>query len=388
MLMKTIDNAILGSIHQKVRLETLRELHNTLLPAAIMGSILCIAAIMRLLQSRNLFDLGLAILAIVAALARLVVIRVGCERLNQAQVGAALLDRTDRVFSSFYLFFAFLLGVFVARLFLSGLRPDYPLAVAMAVGYCSGVALHVGLKPWLATGAMLAAAGPLACAFLLVGNVPDRMTGGVLIALLVGGVSGVHRHARFASRQIGSSLSWQFVSWRDPLTGLWNRRALEGWAQEELASRSGQKAAAHVIDLDHFKSVNDTFGHQSGDDLLCQVASQLVSCVRADDLVIRLGGDEFLVLQFHAVSQEDMHRFAGRLRQCVPHEVTIAGVSVQLGMTTGSTLFTIGETSIQEIVSQSDKALYARRHYDRDGKPFLGAAQLYGRGEAAAENRA
>ena len=85
---------------------------------------------------------------------------------------------------------------------------------------------------------------------------------------------------------------------RDPLTGLANRRALDERLAYEIArhTRQGERFAVLALDLDGFKAVNDRFGHDAGDELLREAAAALVEIVRAQDTVVRLGGDEFCVL--------------------------------------------------------------------------------------------
>jgi diguanylate cyclase (GGDEF)-like protein len=84
----------------------------------------------------------------------------------------------------------------------------------------------------------------------------------------------------------------------DPLTKLWNRRGalVLGEAAFQRADRANASVGLAVLDLDNFKHVNDTYGHQTGDDVLRRVSERLVAAVRAEDIVCRLGGDEFLVL--------------------------------------------------------------------------------------------
>src|SRR5678815_3093749 len=87
----------------------------------------------------------------------------------------------------------------------------------------------------------------------------------------------------------------------DPLTGLYNRHRFEEALTEEVsrASRYQSGGAVLLIDLDHFKDVNDTLGHQAGDQLLKTIAAVLKGCVRHTDIVARLGGDEFGILLRH-----------------------------------------------------------------------------------------
>jgi len=90
----------------------------------------------------------------------------------------------------------------------------------------------------------------------------------------------------------------QLLAYYDPLTRLPNRRLLMDRLQQAIASgaRSGRKGALLLIDLDNFKTLNDTLGHQVGDQLLQQIAQRLEACVRDGDTVARLGGDEFVVI--------------------------------------------------------------------------------------------
>jgi diguanylate cyclase len=85
---------------------------------------------------------------------------------------------------------------------------------------------------------------------------------------------------------------------RDPLTGLYNRRYLDSTLERELArcKRDGNPLALILIDIDHFKQVNDTYGHQAGDEILLRLAALLAGMARAGDVACRYGGEEFLLL--------------------------------------------------------------------------------------------
>ena len=120
-----------------------------------------------------------------------------------------------------------------------------------------------------------------------------------LAARLCATLTAVSLFAHILVREIDAQQArLRFQLDHDPLTGLLNRTSLKGRLETTLETRrrEGTPAALLSIDLDHFKSINDSFGHETGDRVLCEVARLLRSHVRAEDAVFRMGGEEFLVL--------------------------------------------------------------------------------------------
>jgi two-component system cell cycle response regulator len=159
------------------------------------------------------------------------------------------------------------------------------------------------------------------------------------------------------------------ASLTDALTELPNRRyALKrletDWA---TAQRSSRPVCVIMLDIDHFKSVNDTYGHDMGDLVLKETARALKQALREEDEVCRLGGEEFLVI-CRNTGTEDACRVAGRLREAVesnriPHSVFERGhVTVSLGVA-GSEL---GLTSIEDLLKAADEAVYAAKRGGRN----------------------
>ena len=122
------------------------------------------------------------------------------------------------------------------------------------------------------------------------------------------------------------------LSLADTLTGIANRRALDAHTEEALArcARNGEVLWLFMIDVDHFKAVNDTFGHAVGDQVLAAFASQLRDCLRQGDFIARLGGEEFVILVPNA-SREAVAAFAERLRRAIA-----AGIHPDVGRVTAS----------------------------------------------------
>ncbi len=124
--------------------------------------------------------------------------------------------------------------------------------------------------------------------------------------------------AQLASVAIENSLLYErlaFQAQHDTLTGLPNRLLFQDRVQQAMRSsvRHGKKAAVIWIDLDKFKHINDTLGHRVGDEVLCEVARRLESCLRQADSVARVGGDEFVVLAQDLAKAEDAERVASKI---------------------------------------------------------------------------
>lgn len=123
----------------------------------------------------------------------------------------------------------------------------------------------------------------------------------------------------------------------DELTGLPNRRQLQESLLAALASACDQRTRVGLLfcDVDNFKQVNDTLGHDAGDQVLERIARRLVGAVRGADTVSRISGDEFVVLIPGLQHPKELESVAGRVRDSVAGDVTIAGTQVRLGISVG-----------------------------------------------------
>ena len=164
----------------------------------------------------------------------------------------------------------------------------------------------------------------------------------------------------------------------DPLTRLPNRRLLLDRLQQALTAsvRSGHRAAVLLIDLDNFKTLNDTLGHDKGDLLLQQVAQRLLSCVREGDTVARLGGDEFVVLlEGLSENPEDAAMQAEALGEKIMATLNqpylLAGHENRSTPSIGVTLFGGHQTAIEELLKQADLAMYQSKTAGRNTLRFF-----------------
>ena len=170
------------------------------------------------------------------------------------------------------------------------------------------------------------------------------------------------------------------LAFYDSLTRLPNRRLLRDRLRQALASsaRSGRKGALLFIDLDNFKTLNDTLGHDKGDLLLQQVAERLETCVREGDTVARLGGDEFVVmLEELSVNPEEaatQSELVGEKVLAMFHEpFFLVGHKHHSSPSIGVTLFSGHQNSIEELLKQADLAMYQSKTAGRNTLRFFDA---------------
>ncbi len=151
----------------------------------------------------------------------------------------------------------------------------------------------------------------------------------------------------------------------DPLTGIANRRALDERLQAELqrCHRYGRPLAGILLDVDHFKAINDRYGHLVGDRVLQALADLLVSSVRELDFVARYGGEEFVIL-LPETDLDGATRFAERLRQAIAGLRVAEGPAV-ITASFGVTACAEADTA-DEFLGRADQALYAAKHSGRD----------------------
>ncbi|MEV6847727.1 diguanylate cyclase [Actinoplanes sp. NPDC051411] len=143
----------------------------------------------------------------------------------------------------------------------------------------------------------------------------------------------------------------------DALTGLPNRRRM----QDVLDSTLRQDAVAVLfVDLDGFKPVNDAHGHEAGDELLRQVAQRLSACVREQDVLARVGGDEFVVLMPGVLGWEDAESMADRIRRAVEQPFVIDGGEVLIGASVGLHVGAPAEDA-DEVLRAADHAMYTEK---------------------------
>lgn len=153
----------------------------------------------------------------------------------------------------------------------------------------------------------------------------------------------------------------------DPLTGLSNRRYMAAALQEALNVflRYSTPTSILIFDVDHFKKINDTFGHAAGDKILIEIASVCRHTLRHTDVALRFGGDEFVILMSHTATHDALH-LADRLRCDI--ESTLQGFVPNLHITISGGLseLSVSDTSTDDVLKRADSALYQAKKLGRN----------------------
>ncbi len=154
-----------------------------------------------------------------------------------------------------------------------------------------------------------------------------------------------------------------YLAFHDALTGLSNRAALDERLRIALADSKRHKDMLGLayIDLDHFKPVNDAHGHEVGDEVLIALAQRLLRCVRQQDLVSRIGGDEFVVVLPRLQSRDELAQVAKRLLAEIRKPISAGGHSFAITASIGFAVYDPAVDDARSLVVKADVAMYAAK---------------------------
>jgi diguanylate cyclase (GGDEF)-like protein/PAS domain S-box-containing protein len=184
-----------------------------------------------------------------------------------------------------------------------------------------------------------------------------------------GAVKGLLAIARDITSDRQKSEQLQWASEHDALTSLPNRRAFQTRLQSATlrAMEMGHQVGLLLIDLDHFKHVNDSLGHAAGDEVLEAVSRRLRESVRENDFVARVGGDEFAIILERVQTKENLHALGQKVFEKVQAPLRLGGRVLSAGASIGGAVFPVDAESANDLFKTADTALYALKASGRGG---------------------
>ena len=184
----------------------------------------------------------------------------------------------------------------------------------------------------------------------------------LLIALVTFGVMMTYARLFFRNEMERAKMTVRLfhLANHDALTGLANRNLLYDRLKHAISQTARQKGKLAVLylDLDNFKDVNDTYGHDAGDDVLRSAAERLLACVREGDTTARPGGDEFVLILENITSQEDVDHVVEKIKKGFEQTFTVNSHSIRLGISIGSAIYPEYGTDMDTLINHADSSMY------------------------------
>jgi diguanylate cyclase (GGDEF)-like protein len=249
------------------------------------------------------------------------------------------------------------------------LQPDLSLqmlATGLIFGYCSGIVSRVGIRPKIALMAIVLAAVPPIVAAATWNDGPHRIIAVVFSIFLLGSFESVRHVHRPAVKHVGMRLAMAALAHKDPLTGLANRIGL---CAAFRAIDPDDPVAVFCLDLDGFKTINDRYGHAAGDTLLRMIAERLVAASGPDATVVRMGGDEFVVLMPGLHRQSEVAACTGQIMKCLQKPFPFGEQEVTIGASVGSASSPFKPSDLDHLLVQADAESYRTKAIRRRGLP-------------------
>ncbi len=248
-------------------------------------------------------------------------------------------------------------GWLASLIFLQGDLPLEVLATGLLFGYCAGVSSRIAVRPYLAATAITIAALPAITCTALAGGSAHWLLTALFAMFLVAAMQSIWHAYHLSTRQICLRLEVEQQARRDPLTGLRNRIALAE-AFEALARDEATLTCLHCFDLDGFKTINDRFGHVAGDELLAAIGKRLLELQGATNIAVRMGGDEFVVVQPSLRDPADAEALAATILNTLRLPYVISGRPVTVGVSLGYTIERSINADLGTMMRLADAASY------------------------------
>lgn len=335
------------------------------LPIAIMGLTVVLVATLSQMDRPDVRTLILAGSILVLLTLRMLLVTAFKRATKSGSLPVDVIRHWEIRYARIVMPYAMLLGLLGLHLVTTGGEAVRLLVAMAAYGFCAGIVSRGFVRPQLCTLMVLTVAFPTAAGFFIVAANSQGLhaaslavVGGLIAIYAVTSLETVRHLYRAMLTQLATKRELAAFARVDPLTGLANRLAM----REKLANERGLFALL-LIDLDGFKGVNDRFGHPAGDRLLCEVARRLTDAMRGEDLAVRLGGDEFCVIQTGFAKPADAEAMGNRLIKILAEPYPDNGEILTIGSSIGVAIEDGSVGDIEMLIERADSALYrAKRH--------------------------
>lgn len=295
-------------------------------------------------------------LAVLVSGARIVVALAYGRRPKTPALTIIEAKRWEFLYAAATILYASIVAVVTVMVFLKHDTGGMFLCAASCLTVSAESSSRLGLQPrMMKISGMIPLAALALCA--LTTRQPLVMAGGVMVALYsYTFMQSAQRNCNAIVDQLRAQRTLKDSAERDALTLLPNRLKLRGRLTE--LCKTDTPFAVLFLDLDDFKIVNDTLGHGAGDELLLQVAGRLKAMMRETDLLARIGGDEFAILQIPASSKREVVALAERINQQIAAPYRVLGEKAVVGVSVGVRLAIGGINKPDELLHRADTALY------------------------------
>lgn len=357
-------------LSDRVYVELVRSLYANPAPAVIMTAAFGLTVVLLSLRWPHAQLPVVGGIGILATCVRLVVTQRNRKRALTAPLDRAAAAHLERLFAIPTFSFAVALGAFGATVFRLPAPEAHMLIVSLGVGYCAGVATGVGLRPYVAIPCMAAVIFPVILMGLLQFDIIYGATSAILLAFFAAGTHTILTRCATVKSEIGKRLTFGSLARQDGLTALPNRLALREYFDENASLSAPQRlVAVHYLDLDGFKPVNDRYGHATGDALLSAVAERLNGAIRNGDLVARVGGDEFAVLQFGLQHAEEADLLAMRASAALRQPFRIGAYNIRISASIGTVTTEVRDSDLDRMLDEADRKLYSAKRARSEDVP-------------------
>lgn len=359
--------SVFKPIPDVIRCELVGTLFSTRLPLAITGINLALVCVYLAASSQSVAPLVLCLSGSAVTFARLALDKAFHRHVATSGSTIGATRHWERHYAIGSYVFAAHIGVIGAVAFALKDQIGEMLATALVFGYAAGVVCRISFRPAICLPALLLATVPTLTAAIASLDPGNLIFSFVMLTFLAGSIETVRFLCNLHIEQIALKHEFAQLARHDALTGLNNRLGLNLHLAQAVAQakESGERIAIHHIDLDQFKAANDRYGHFVGDALLQAVAARLSALLRDCDVAVRMGGDEFVILQPAIVHPQEAALLSRRILRAIDRPFEISGLTIGIGASIGVAIGN-GFSDQRTLMAEADEALYASKNGGRN----------------------